>query len=271
MHLAAYATELRYILRAPQDARSRLTLLAATARQHLENGLRLRKTAGAPIELSLDVGGTVRRVTVRPSTGDLFILYEIMAREIYRVAAATLDPSSVKTVVDCGANIGMSALYFASRYPSARIISIEPDPANFELLVHNTRDEPRIAAVRAAVVGTPQGPVRLTQDRPAWGNRIADAGGGSAGIEVRTLTMGQVMAEHAISSIDLLKVDIEGAEQQMFSEPGFLDCVRYVLIELHEPYDLDGFRRDVARHGFEVRPFTGGLPRAVTAFPSSRS
>jgi len=60
-------------------------------------------------------------------------------------------PFEPKLIVDGGANIGMSALYFARRFPQARIVSIEPDPANCALLQHNTRDYPQVESLQKGI------------------------------------------------------------------------------------------------------------------------
>ena len=126
---------------------------------------------------------------MRPYAGDIFVLYEVLASETYKVPDGVFDPATVRTIVDCGANIGMTALYLAGRHRNAQIISIEPDPVNFALLQHNTRSEPRIVPVQAALVGGASRPVVLSQDRPAWGNSVGDKLGGAAGLEVNGLTL----------------------------------------------------------------------------------
>lgn len=270
MNFGTYIDELRFAFTAAPSWQSRMTLLGATARFHMHNFSRGTFSDRSPIEIDLKIGDKTRNICVRPFAGDIFVLYEVLAAETYKVPAEVIDPGSVETIVDCGANIGMTALYLAGRHPNAKIISIEPDPVNFALLKRNTRSEPRIVPVQAALVGKASRSVVLSQNRPAWGNSVADAvPGGSAGIEVPGLTLAAICSTHGLKSIDLLKVDIEGAEEELFAEPEFLKLVRYVMIELHDPYTLERFRRDVAPMGFEVRPpGAQDRPRTVTAFPA---
>ncbi len=124
--------------------------------------------------------------------------------------------------------------------------------------------------VQAALVGKESRTVVLTQDRPAWGNSVGEAtSAGPAGIEVQGLTLTELCSIHGLTSIDLLKVDIEGAEEEMFVNPEFLNRVRYIMIELHGDYTLERFRLDVAPMGFEVhRPDAKERPRTITAFPA---
>ena len=75
-------------------------------------------------------------------------------------------------------------------------------------------------------------------------------------------------ARFEIKSVDLLKVDIEGAEEELFARPQFLSRVKFVIIELHPPYSLERFKTDLRPVGFDAKPPFGdsGVP-AVTAFP----
>jgi FkbM family methyltransferase len=68
-------------------------------------------------------------------------------------------PDNVRVVVDCGANIGITSLFLAARYPRAKILSIEPHPGNFALLKANVETVPRLLPIRACV----------TRDAPKYG------------------------------------------------------------------------------------------------------
>ena len=71
----------------------------------------------------------------------LFHTYEeIFVREIYRFDAATPSP----LIIDCGANIGLSILYFKKIFPAAQVIGFEPDPHNFNLLQKNLLQNPAL-------------------------------------------------------------------------------------------------------------------------------
>jgi FkbM family methyltransferase len=120
-------------------------------------------------------------------------------------------PDNVRVVVDCGANIGITSLFLAARYPRAKILSIEPHPENFALLKANVETVPRLLPIRACVTGTPQSTVRFTADLAAWGNRIGIDG---HGVLAPALTIDEICNQHGIEKIDLLKLDIEGAEEE---------------------------------------------------------
>jgi FkbM family methyltransferase len=176
-----------------------------------------------------------------------------LAREAYAIPHRFLDPDRVHTIVDCGANTGITALYFATKYKHARIISIEPDPDNFNVLKQNVAGHDRIEPIWAAVVGR-AGPVHLTQNRPAYGNAVQCGDLPGPTIEVPGHTISALCEAHGIQSIDLLKIDIEGAEKEVFLAPVFLPAVGVVAIELHAPYGLSEFTNDIAPFGFRAMP-----------------
>lgn len=268
MNIATYLSEAKYALTAPYNWRSRIALLIGTLRFHCSNGFGQQLRGSESILVDLAIGATRRSVRLRPYSGDLFILYEVLAFDAYALPNEEIEPNSVRFIVDCGANIGITALLFAARYPNAQIISIEPDPANYKLLCENVASEPRVIPLQAAVVGTPCSSIALSQDRPAWGNAVV-AGHNAKGVNVAAVTLEQIIADHNLPYIDLLKIDIEGAEKDVFSAPAFMDRVGYLVIELHGDYSLDRLQADIAPLGFTARPPQGQTPpHSVTAVRS---
>jgi FkbM family methyltransferase len=221
-----------------------------------------------PISVNLRIGNRIRSITFRPYSGDVFILYEVLAFESYKISETSINPESVETIIDCGANIGITALYLAERYRNARIFCVEPDPQNFKLLKRNVEGEPRVIPIEAALVGCNTGQIYLSQDLPAWGNRIISDPNTRDAVPVAAITVAELCRRYSIDRIDLLKVDIEGAEEQVFSQANFLSNVRFIVIELHGEYTIEKFERDVRHMGFHVMPpgSHGGV-RATTAFP----
>jgi FkbM family methyltransferase len=186
------------------------------------------------------------------------------------------------TIVDVGAHIGMSALLFAKKYPGAKIIAIEPEPSNFAALVKNTSAYPSILPVHAALWNKP-GHVFLGKSaaHPKGAYQIVESGG----IEVPAITMEMLMRETGITSIGLLKMDIEGAEKQVFQQCEWLKDVCVLTIELHDrivpgcrsavEYAADGFRSyDLGKVTFfvrESRPHKHSQPHEVATSSARRS
>ncbi len=91
---------------------------------------------------------------------DLATLTEVLLDESYRLPF-DLQPT---TIVDAGANIGLASAYFARRFPEARIVALEPDRTNYDLMCHNVRAFPNVEPVWAALWAT-TGTVQLADPR----------------------------------------------------------------------------------------------------------
>ena len=136
----------------------------------------------------------------------------------------------------------MTALYFVARYPQARIFAIEPNPDNFALHKRNTASEPRITALQACVTPLPRQTVFIETSGPAWGFRTNSA---QRGVPVRGVSLAELMDDYGLARIDFLKIDIEGAERDVFAEGEFLTRVSAIVAELHGGYTLAHLNRDL--------------------------
>ena len=143
---------------------------------------------------------------------------------------------SPKIIVDAGANIGMASIYFARRYPEAKIFAIEPEASNFAVLVKNVRQYSAITPVHAALWNR-NGDIRVTEpdyassSRGEWAFITREEG---TGAKVRAVTMRTLMEDMRIPAIDLAKIDIEGAEMEVFEDAGWLAGLGCLIIELHD-------------------------------------
>ena len=70
----------------------------------------------------------------RPGTSDLEVFRQVFMERQYACLGAAPSP---RLIVDCGANVGYSSAYFLSRFPDAKLIAVEPDSGNFQMLQRN--------------------------------------------------------------------------------------------------------------------------------------
>jgi methionyl-tRNA synthetase len=170
---------------------------------------------------------------IRPETTDLTVYYEIFIEKPH-VVKLDRPPSAI---IDGGANIGASSVDFALRYPDARIIAIEPEEENFQLLVRNTKPFPNIFPVKAALWCEKTDVAILDGGTGAWGFQTVENNPGAGSIlqTVSAVTVDRLMEEYGISFIDVLKLDIEGSEVEVLeSSASWLHKVEVLIIELHE-------------------------------------
>lgn len=173
------------------------------------------------------VPGLANPVAVRGGTADASTFEKIFVWNEY-----DLDhPAGVKTIIDAGANIGLSAIFFANRFPGARIIALEPQRDNFELLRRNVSPYSQIVPLNAALWNEDTTLGLLNPD-----DRVDSYCFGSAATEqsVPAFTIPSLLARFGLDRVDVLKIDIEGAEADVFAErPGWVDRVRMFIVELH--------------------------------------
>lgn len=188
------------------------------------------RLCGRPRELAIVPLRSNNKVHLRIDTSD-FCAY----RDVLIFKTKWYEPSipefSPRTIVDAGAHIGMASILFALKYPGAKIIAIEPEVANFAALVKNTTPYKTITPIHAAL-WREDGEVMLgaSNAHPKGAFQIVDNGSQ----RVRAITMGTLMSQAGIDSVDLLKVDIEGAEVEVFASCPWIRNVRLIAIELHD-------------------------------------
>ena len=186
-----------------------------------------------PKEITAHPPGIRNPVQIRVRTSDPSTYEGILLRGEY-----VFDlPFSPKIIVDAGANIGMASIYFAHTYPEAKIIAIEPEASNYAVLARNVLPYPAIVPVHAALWNR-DGEINVGQPNPATGasGKWAFVTHEGSGPKVRAITMQTLMGEMCIPVIDLAKIDIEGAEQEVFEDTRWLTGVGCLMIELHDRF-----------------------------------
>lgn len=192
-------------------------------------------------EVSARVPGSSARLFVRPRTTDISVFSQIYRGHEYELDFAT----SPRLIVDAGAYTGLSTAFFAARYPHARIIAIEPDEENFKLLMRNTEGMANVHAIHAALWAE-SGQVTLTDPgRGAWALMVRQADYPEGDIDrmpakqhqrtVQAITMSDLIRDHKISRVDLLKLDVEGSEIEIFADAAdWITQVDAICLELHD-------------------------------------
>lgn len=179
----------------------------------------------------VSLGG--EEIYVRTATTDLIVAESSLINREYDSIQSD-DPS---VIVDAGANIGASAIYFAKRFPNAKIYAIEPERENYEMMVRNTARFKNIIPIHAALWGS-AGP-RTIQNRftGTWGFTVTETTNRkeSTGQQIDCITMDSFLKEYRIDSIDILKMDIEGGEKEVLEGADrWMAKVKIITAELHD-------------------------------------
>lgn len=153
--------------------------------------------------------------------------HEIFEKEIYRFETAKAEP----LIIDGGANIGLSVIYFKRLYPRSRIIAFEPDPAIFAVLKNNCMNFGLndVELVDKAL-WTSDTTLKFRREG-GEGGRIAGKLDGTNLIEVHTRRLKDYLE---VQPVELLKLDIEGAETEVLRDcKNQLSNVRFLFVEYH--------------------------------------
>jgi len=176
---------------------------------------------------------------VRNNTSDVAVYHGVMVNCEY----AFIKEKDVKVIVDAGANIGFASIYFAKLFPNAKIIAIEPEETNFALLEENTKNYPNVIRLNRALWNE-DGEINLIDTGlDNWGFMTLDSQN-CANITtpklqkrhvVKTVTIESILKDYGFPAIDLLKIDIEGAEKEVLNScQHWIGNVNSLIIELHE-------------------------------------
>lgn len=264
------------LMRLGAGPRGRLGVLAAA----LDFRLALARSVPPRRERTLRLAHHGRRFALTVTNmADLHVLREVFLDGEYALGAQHAGTPPVDTIVDLGANIGVSVRFFALEHPAARILAVEPDPRAFALLERNTADLPQVTRVRAAA-GDHDGEMTLYVGDELWSSSMTAHDGAATETTVPMRTLASLLAEWSDGDRDghrdgdarragrLLKVDIEGGEHAVLAQPGVLDGVHTVLGEYHErfcPATQDEFFGLLRDAGFTVAPVgdAGEIPFAA--------
>lgn len=144
-------------------------------------------------------------------------------------------PFEPQFIIDGGSNVGLASIHFTNQFPSAQIVSIEPELENFDLLKFNTKRYTKISPIKSGI----------------WGKstflKIRDLGLGNWGYIVeevdrednntfKAISIGDIVKQFNKIEIDILKLDVEGAEKEIFSDnyQEWLPKTKILIIELHD-------------------------------------
>ena len=196
------------------------------------------------------------RYFVRGGTTDLAAVNEAVILNPY-LKCPQIRLAENATVIDVGANIGDFTMRVARRCPRGRILAVEPVATNVQMIDRQISLN-RVSNVQTVTAAIGAAPVNATMCVAGLGTRTTASGG--EGEPVAMMTLEQLMAGYAIETVDLLKLDCEGAEWDILpAAERVLPRIRQISMEFHcergwTPAKLADWLR---QRGFEVW-HTGG-------------
>ena len=204
---------------------------------------------GNPHTYRIRVAARTVELSLRHRAGDFFVFHEVFTSRCYVIPEEWRG--RIRTVVDLGAHIGLTTLFLLESLPDARIVCVEAAPDNARLLRSNLSAFGDRTQVVEAAIAAESGVAMFDRTGWSWGRSVHTAA--ADGVLVSCATIEDIVRRADIETIDLLKVDIEGAEADLFERDAtWLNRVGAIVIELHHPYSLPRFARRVEDAGFKV-------------------
>jgi FkbM family methyltransferase len=213
--------------------------------------LSIRSACSCPV--IVNINGQLAQL-VLGDRSEINVLEEILVDDEYR----DVRGRAATEILDLGSNIGASVLYFRSLFPMATIVAVEPNPTTFQRLAANVGRDPHVRCVQAAITAKP-GAVAFAAGSLSWSSHIDHSG--CAATTVSGITLADLCQQQRLRRIDILKIDIEGAEWEVL-ETADLTHVCYVIGEVHpDPARdvADWLTRITHANGFRPPRYCGKL------------
>ena len=186
--------------------------------------------------VEIQVSGFPKAIAIRPKSSDSFVFDAVFVHQCYKDAR---ECSSPRWILDAGGYAGYSAIYFSHLFPDCKIVCVEPEIGNYDLMTYNISGNDRIIPVNKALwshdgqLGIALPDNHTKED--SWGYQVDEKPRG-AGMTARGITLKILQEEFHIPAFDILKIDIEGAEKEICDAHFaalFANC-QMMFIETHE-------------------------------------
>ena len=195
-----------------------------------------------------NVPGYKMPILLRETVSDHATFWQCIVQRQYSVSAfpqskrlisayqETLDNGNVPIIIDCGGNIGLSALYFAALFPRSKIYSVEPNEENFEMLKLNTiAVADRVVALRGGVWNKSDNLKIVNPESGSAAFRVAPIAENTNEDGFRTYTIDEICALAEVSAPFIVKIDIEGAQRDLFmSNTAWVCNTHLIMLELDD-------------------------------------
>ena len=196
-------------------------------------------------KLSLKNG--IKLILRNESFSDYLVLHQIFCFKEYKIVLGLINLneffSEPKIIIDAGANVGYTSVFFAHNLENSKIYAIEPSSENASIFIENIsflKNNQNILLYQKALSHKPGMTYTIDRDfRDGKDWSIAtkpDVMG-----EVLGISLDEIIKEHNLKYITVLKIDIEGAERFIFdpqNDLSFLDITKILCLEIHDEYGI---------------------------------
>jgi FkbM family methyltransferase len=182
-------------------------------------------------------------ILLRSATSDIPLFNQIFVNKEYNIKFA----QSPKVIIDAGANIGLFTVSIKNQFPEAKVICIEPHPGNFQALKQNVSFYEDVFCENCGLWNKET--LLKVYDKYNIGNWAMVVEENNEEGNIKATTINKLMDTYSLERIDILKLDIETSEREVFFEnyDNWLSKTKMIIIELH-----DWMRADCSKPFFEA-------------------
>jgi FkbM family methyltransferase len=187
-------------------------------------------------------------ISIRPPATDLAVVIQILFHLEFKflIDASSwlpselhhaVNPENIQYILDAGGNCGMSAVFFANIFPDATIVTVEANPKNFAVLEKNVAAFPNVRAVNMGLWSklTKLKVIKGNRHGREWDSQVVEAEDSDPDA-IDATSIDALLKRFNLPRFDLIKMDIEGSEKEVFegdTVKEWLPQVRIFLAELH--------------------------------------
>jgi FkbM family methyltransferase len=201
---------------------------------------------------SIDLPGSPFPLHFRRNSSDFMVIVQIFVQGQYDFPLAFDRPP---LIVDCGANIGCASIFFLSRHCGAKLIAVESEPSNATVCRQNLSPFGDQCELHQCAVWSNHEPLwHHGSDYMEWGCRVGRSPSAAGTSMVSSVTISELLESSGHDEIDLLKIDVEGSERELFTRDAdpWLSRTRNLMVELHGPACREVFFERMREYQFEL-------------------
>ncbi|WP_304143165.1 MULTISPECIES: FkbM family methyltransferase [Mesoflavibacter] len=172
-----------------------------------------------------------QNIFFRKDTKDYETFEEIFISKIYNLEL-TFKPI---TIIDAGANTGFASLFFKFKYPLSEIVALEIDKGNLKMINKNLNNHKRIEIINKGLYNKSSF-FKVENPYNATNSFVIKEVNKNESFDIESITIDKILEHKKWNTIDILKIDIEGAEKELFEKnyENWLPKVKVIFIETHD-------------------------------------
>lgn len=192
--------------------------------------------------LEFDINNQKKLAFIKKNSSDLLVFVQIIKNREYQGIADLFVKKNIriKTMIDAGANIGLTSVFFKALFPELKIIMLEPNIKTYNRLLFNIKlnNLKNIFPSNEGLWGknTFLSPSTGFRDSLDWSFSLKESQNISENV-IKVLSMKDIINRHNLKEIDFLKIDIEGGELSLFSDKEidfWSKNIKVIAVEIHD-------------------------------------